>query len=155
GAPRRARGRGARAPRGGPSRRKRALARPGLGARALDPRARRPARGEPRGGLRALGGGPAPRRRARAGAPRGAAPTRSSAGGGLLDSLRGGGSQVSASGATLAAPALPWGRTFLHPLFDYGLIGGGVSLLFAAFVALRPAAIAGVDTATLALVLLA
>jgi hypothetical protein len=62
---------------------------------------------------------------------------------------------VSAAGAPRAARGLPWGRSFLHPLFDYALIGGGLSLVFAALVALRPASLAAVDATTLALVLLA
>jgi hypothetical protein len=64
---------------------------------------------------------------------------------------------VSATATQLSggAPGALTGRTFLHPAFDYLVIGGGLSLLVAAVVWLEPAVVAAISPTALAVALLA
>jgi len=62
---------------------------------------------------------------------------------------------VSGAAAVPPAPSSALlGRTFLHPALDYLVIGGGLSLLFTAVVALRAQSLEAIDATTLALLLL-
>jgi hypothetical protein len=47
---------------------------------------------------------------------------------------------MSPLGSQRAIPAAVLGRSFVHPLFDYALVGGGLSLVVTALVVLTPAA---------------
>jgi len=53
------------------------------------------------------------------------------------------------------AGAAWWGRTFLHPAFDYALIGGGLSLVVTALVVARSETVSSIDPLTLATIVLA